>query len=117
MNITGRICIDNRGNTLLIQPTKKRNTEHYHYIYNLTEDRFVSTLYLKNKDDKKTTYKYDDLDLNNKWKRNYLLSVNNETGDINIQETNQVDMKKEDLQKEENRRNIQKKYKRYMEVL
>lgn len=113
---TGRIVVDNDKNTYLILPTKKSDGKYRLYLHNLTENEFVSTLFITYMDEKRSIFRFNRFDLGSKLKRFYVILWNNLTDMYEVLEENTEKLTETFVYMEEERKKQKKYIRRYKEL-
>ncbi len=112
----GRIVVDNERNTYLILPTKKSDSKYRIYLHNLTDNEFVSTLFITHMDEKRSIFRFNRFDLGSKLKRFYVILWDNLTDTYQIREENTEKLSEIFIDMEEERRKQKKYIRRYKEL-
>ncbi len=93
----GLTFIDDKKEVILILPTKKLDKKYPLYLYNLTKDVFVSTLFIKEYRDNKVVFIYDYFNLDEEKKIYYWVSYNAETHIWEIKRMKEEELKEVQL--------------------
>lgn len=112
----GLIIVDDKLNTMLIHETKNPNSKYKLYLHNLTGDYFVSTLFVNELDSKKSIFKYNIFDVDEKKQKFYKLTYNLETDTYRLRLEKVKKLTEEFLIIESNKRKSKKYNRKYKEI-
>ena len=116
-SLSGLIIIDKNKEVLLIQPTKKIQSNHKLYLHNLSKNYFVSTLFIQSVNDKKVMFDYNDFELDKKKQIFYRVRYDLETHKYIIRRENEKNLTDIFVSMEEEKRNERcKRVRKYLEV-